>query len=75
MVGKNIARFILTFYLGWFGSFIINHSGLKPDGYTCRTTSYFFWSYLTCGIYQLVASLCNLGFNPEKGKIIGYYKE
>ncbi|MBP3391891.1 MAG: hypothetical protein J6L76_03785 [Clostridia bacterium] len=75
MDGKNVPRFFLTLFLGWIGSFIINHSGLKPEGYTCRTTAYFFLTYLTCGIYQLVASICNFGFSPNKEKNIGYSKD
>ena len=37
MDNKNVIRFLLTFFLGWIGSIIINHSSLKPAGYTSRT--------------------------------------
>ena len=40
----KLARFLLTFFLGWLGSFIINHSSLKPEGYYSRTCAYFFLS-------------------------------
>jgi len=75
MKGQNVTRFLLTFFLGWIGSLIINHSSLKPEGYTCRTAAYFFLSMLTLGIYGLVASICNLSFDPAKAKNIGYAKD
>ncbi len=75
MENKNLARFLLTFFLGWIGSVIINHSSLKPDGYTSRTVAYFFLSIITFGIYGLVASICNLSFDPSKSKNIGYLKD
>ena len=53
----SVARFLLTFFLGWIGSFIINHTSLKPDGYRSRTAAYFFLSIVTCGIYMLVARI------------------
>ena len=75
MENKNIVRFLLTFFLGWIGSIIINHSSLKPEGYTSRTVAYFFLPLITLGIYGLVASICNLSFDPAKGKNIGYAKD
>ena len=75
MDNKNITRFLLTFFLGWIGSLIINHTSLKPDGYTSRSLAYFFLSYITFGIYGLVASICNLVFDPAKDRNIGYKKE
>ena len=74
MDNNNLVRFLLTFFLGWIGSIIINHTSLKPEGYTCRTKAYFFLTYLTLGIYPLVASICNLFFDPNKEKNIGYFK-
>lgn len=71
----NVARFLLTFFLGWIGSLIINCTSLKPDGYKSRTVAYFFLTIITCGIYGLVASICNLTFDPTKEKNIGYVKE
>lgn len=71
----NVGRFLLTFFLGWIGSFIINHSSLKPEGYTSRTAAYFFLAWLTLGIYPLVACFSNLGFDPAKEKNIGYSKD
>lgn len=70
----RLIRFLLTFFLGFIGSFIINHSGYKPAGYTCRTKAYFFLSIVTFGIYALVASICNFTFDSTKEKNIGYYK-
>jgi hypothetical protein len=75
MANNNIARFLLTFFLGWIGSLIINHTSLKPEGYTCRTAAYFFLPIITFGIYGLVASICNLSFDTAKEKNIGYAKD
>ena len=75
MGNKNLVRFLLTFFLGWIGSIIINHSSLKPEGYTSRTVAYFFLPLITLGIYGLVASICNLSFDPAKAKNIGYAKD
>ena len=73
--GKNAIRFVLTFFLGFIGSYIINHSSLKPIGWKSRTFAYFFFTYLTCGIYPLVASICNFSFNPKQSSNIGYFKD
>lgn len=75
MNNNNLVRFLLTFFLGWIGSVIINHSSLKPEGYTCRTGAYFWLTLITWGIYGLVASICNLSFDPAKEKNIGYKKD
>jgi len=72
---NNVVRFLLTFFLGWIGSLIINHTSLKPTGYKSRTAAYFFLTMITFGIYGLVASICNLTFDPAKTKNIGYIKE
>ena len=70
---QKVIRFLLTFFLGWIGSLIINHTTLKPKGYTSRTMAYFFLSWVTFGVYGLVASLCNLIFDPSKDtRQIGY---
>ena len=71
---KKLIRFLLTFFLGWIGSLIINHTSLKPEGYTSRTWAYFIFAYLTAGIYPFVASICNLIFDPAKPRNIGYKK-
>lgn len=73
--GNNVVRFLLTFFLGWIGSLVINCTNLKPAGYRSRTAAYFFLSIITFGIYGLVASICNLTFDPSKPKNIGYAKE
>ena len=75
MDNNKLVRFLLTFFLGWIGSLIINHTSLKPEGYTSRTWAYFILTYLTMGIYPLVASICNLFFAPTKERNIGYKKE
>ena len=75
MKDNNLVRFLLTFFLGWLGSLIINHTTLKPEGYKSRTWAYLLLGYITCGIYILVASICNLTFDPAKAKNIGYVKE
>ena len=75
MDNNNVVRFLLTFFLGWIGSIVINHTTLKPEGYTSRTLAYFILTYLTLGIYPLVASICNLTFDPSKEKNIGYIKD
>ena len=75
MENNNLVRFLLTFFLGWIGSIIINHSSLKPAGYKSRTLAYVFLPFITFGIYPLVASICNLTFDPNKEKNIGYFKD
>ena len=72
---NKLVRFLLTFFLGWIGSLIINHSSLKPEGFTCRTGLYFILGLVTFGIYPLVASICNFSFDPSKEKNIGYIKD
>lgn len=72
---NKVARFLLTFFLGFIGSIIINHTSLKPEGYTSRTGAYFFLSIITFGIYGLVASICNFVFDPAKERNIGYKKD
>ena len=75
MENQRLARFLLTFFLGWIGSIIINHTSLKPEGYTSRTLAYVFLTSVTFGIYGLVASICNLVFDPTKPRNIGYKKD
>ena len=72
---NNVVRFLLTFFLGWIGSLIINHTSLKPEGFRSRTPAYIFLTMITFGIYGLVASICNLVFDPAKEKNIGYKKD
>ena len=75
MENNKIARFLLTFFLGWIGSIIINRTSLKPEGYTSRSWLYFILSPITFGIYGLVASICNFTFDPAKPNNIGYKKD
>ena len=75
MDNNKLVRFLLTFFLGWIGSIVINHTAFKPEGYTSRTLAYFFLSMITMGIYGLVASICNLTFDPAKPRNIGYKKD
>ena len=74
MENNNLVRFLLTFFLGWIGSLIINHTSLKPAGFKSRTLAYVFLTAVTFGIYGLVASICNLTFDPNKASNIGYFK-
>lgn len=74
MDNNKLARFLLTFFLGWIGSLIINCTSLKPQGFRSRTLAYLFLSMITFGIYGLVASICNLTFDPAKPSNIGYKK-
>jgi putative effector of murein hydrolase LrgA (UPF0299 family) len=75
MDNNNLVRFLLTFFLGPIGSFVINHTNLKPKGWRSRTLAYVFLTILTFGIYGLVASILNLSFDPNKPKNVGYIKE
>jgi len=75
MDNNNLVRFLLTFFLGPIGSFVINHTSLKPKGWRSRTLAYFFLTLLTFGVYALVASILNLSFDPNKPKNVGYIKE
>ena len=75
MDNNKIIRFVLTILLGWIGSLIINHTSLKPEGFTSRTLAYFFLGIITFGIYDLVAAICNLFFDPNKTNNIGYKKD
>ena len=72
---NNLARILLTFFLGWIGSLIINHTSLKQNGWKSRTWAYFFWPMLTFGIYGLVASICNFSFDPSKQSNVGYKQD
>ncbi|MBQ3019739.1 MAG: SHOCT domain-containing protein [Clostridia bacterium] len=72
---NNLTRFLLTFFLGWIGSLVINNSTLKPRGYRSRTCAYIFLTILTFGIYGLVASICNLTFDPAKSENVGYFRD
>ena len=74
MDSNKLVRFLLTFFLGWIGSLIINHTSLKPSGFRSRTWAYFFLTMITFGIYGLVASICNLTVDPSKSRNIGYVK-
>lgn len=69
---KKVARFLLTWFLGFIGSIVINHSALKIEGYTSRSGAYFWFTFLTLGIYPMVASIWNLVYDPEAEKNIGY---
>lgn len=71
---NKVVRFILTFFLGFIGSIIINHTSLRPRGWKSRTLAYFFLSLITFGIYGLVACICNFVFDPNANKNIGYFK-
>ena len=71
---NKIVRFLLTFFLGFIGSLIINHTTLKPAGWKSRTCAYFFLGLITFGIYELVASIANVTFDPAKASNLGYFR-
>lgn len=73
--GGKVIRAALTFFLGFIGSIIINHTSLKPEGWRSRSCAYFFLTIVTFGIYGLVASLCNLTFDPRKSSNVGYFRD
>ena len=75
MDNEKVVRFLLTLLLGWIGSIVINHTSLKPEGFKSRTLAYIFLSMITFGIYSLIASICNLFFDPNKDRNIGYFKD
>lgn len=75
MDSKKIIRALLVFFLGWIGSLIINHTSLKPEGYRSRTGALIGITLVTCGVYQIVVTICNFLFDPAKEKNIGYKKE
>ena len=75
MDAKKVVRMLLTFFLGFIGSLVINHSSLKPAGWKSRTLAYFFLGLITFGIYSIVASVCNLAFDENAESNIGYFKE
>ncbi len=72
-MNDKVKRFLLTLFLGWIGSFIINNYSLKPKGYTSRTGVYLLTGFL--GIYHLVAAFSNLTFEPTRKHNIGYKKD
>lgn len=63
MDGTKFVRFLLTFFFGFIGSFIINHNSLKPKRFKSRTMAYFFLG---------IINICNLAFDDEKTSNIGY---
>ena len=71
---NKLARFLLTFFLGFIGSIIINHTSLRPAGWKSRTYAYFFLGIITFGIYELVASIANMMFDSKKDRNIGYFR-
>ena len=72
---NNIIRALLIWFLGPIGSFIINHTSLKPEGWRSRTLAILILGFITFGIYIAVAAICNLIFDPAKDSNIGYVKE
>ena len=73
---NKLVRFLLTFFLGFIGSIIINHTSLKPNGWTSRTfLIYVLLDVVTFGIVGLVASVLNFTFDASKGSNFGYKKD
>lgn len=69
----NVKRFWLILLLGFLGSFIINHSRLKPNGFKARTGVQFLLSGV--GIYRLVTAIANLTFDIKKLNNVGYKRD
>ena len=74
IMNQNVIRFLLTFFLGFIGCIIINHTSLKPEGFKARTLAYLILGIVTFNIYPLVASICNFKFDANKESNIGYVK-
>lgn len=72
---NKVVHFLLLFFLGFIGSFIINHTSLKYNGWKCRTCANFFLGIITFGIYSLVVAICSLVFKNDAERNIGYFKE
>ena len=66
MDSTKLVRGLLIWFLGPLGSFIINHTSLKPSGWSSRTFTYFWAPLVTFGIYGVVGAVCNLTFDPNK---------
>lgn len=69
----NTKRFLLLFFLGFLGSFIINHSKLKPNGFIACTG----WQFILTPvpIYRLATAIATLSFNSEKLNNLGYKRD
>ena len=70
----NIVRALLIWFLWFIGSIIINYTPLRPQGFKSRTLGLLFFGILTLGIYVLVVAVCNLIFNPNSDRNIGYHR-
>ena len=67
---KNIVRAILVWCLGWVGSIIINHTALKPEGWTSRS-----WLIALIPFYGLISVIGAFLFDPAKESNLGYVKD
>lgn len=71
----KIYRAILLFFGGFIGSMIINHTALKPEGWTC-CTKFMLLDFITWGlISKIVAIISFIRFDPEKYTNFGYTKD
>lgn len=70
----NIVRALLIWFLWFIGSLIINYSPLRPQGHKSRTMAIIFLGIITFGIYVIVVALCNLIFDPNAPRNIGYHR-
>ena len=70
---KNVIRAILLFLLGGLGSYIINNSDYKLEGYKFRTGYIFLIDAFTGGLFsKIVAIFFNLAnIDPASGKDLG----
>ncbi len=69
MENKNLVRFLVTFFLGFIGSIIINHSSLKPEGWKSNTILYI------VPVLNLICAIMNFKFDAAAEKNLGYKKE
>ncbi len=72
---RNIARFAFILCLGFIGSYIVNHTSLKPKGWKSRTCALFFLGTLTFGIYSLVVAFSQFKFDENAPSNVGYVKD
>ena len=70
----NIVRALLIWFLWFIGSLIINYTPLRPEGFKSRTMALIFLGIITLGIYVLVVAICNLIFNPNAPRNVGYHR-
>ena len=69
----NGKRCLLILFLGFLGSYIINHSSLKPNGWMARTGLQFLLTGFP--IYRLVTAIASLSFDTNNLNNTGYKRD